>query len=184
MTTSFPIPGGEATFRDKLKVRQRNLIEDAQGALMALVSKIPPEILSAAAGDELPAGTVVQLTAEDGRELRRLQREVTEARLIAYLESWTLPRPLPTMETLGDEDEDVYDALMDAVDRLELAKRPTSVDFTETPIGTPRNPVESPTPGSESSATPSTAGSDPAGPSTPPSLPAGVPTSTGAPSLV
>lgn len=186
MPTTAPIPDGSATFRDKLKVRQRNLIEDAQAALVTLVGKLPPEVVRLLTGEveTLPEGTTIQLSAEDGREMQRLQREVQEARLVAYLESWTYDRPLPTTETLGDEDEDVYDALMAALDALEAARQPTSVDLSETPIGTPAQPVESPTPGSESSATLSTDGSEPVGASTPSSSSASAPTSTAVPSPV
>ena len=44
------------------------------------------------------------------------------------LDSWTYDRPLPTLETIGDEDEDVYDALLDGVDGVNPADVETNFD--------------------------------------------------------
>jgi hypothetical protein len=46
---------------------------------------------------------------------------VREAAAVALLKSWTLDRPLPTLETIGDLPDDLYEALLDEVGGVSAA---------------------------------------------------------------
>jgi hypothetical protein len=80
-----------------------------------------------------------------------------EASAVALLASWTLDRPLPKLDTIGDLPEDLYDALLDAVGGVSAAELEVNFEVTN-----PKAPGydETPTPGSESSNTPSEPAAD------------------------
>ena len=159
MGTEVAIPGGTAVVRapSELRVRHRRVVESAALAAAALIQRLEPGT------DELPG----DLSAEEAGKLLTLQ----DATIVASLESWTLPDPLPTLETVGDLPVGVYDALAEATRRTgaELALRGT--DFSARPIKEesptepsgssngslvaeqPNPPTSSPEPAGESSAT-------------------------------
>lgn len=69
-----------------------------------------------------------------------------EATAVAMLHAWTLrnpdnsPRPLPTLQTIGDLPEAVYDALLDAVGGVSATDLET--DFGPTPASVGDSPFE------------------------------------------
>jgi hypothetical protein len=101
------IPGGTAELRDRLdiKIRHRRMIEAAAVAASAAMAKLP---------DNIPAEQLKQtevetlsLTRQEATTLFELQ----DATIVASLASWTLDEPLPNLDTIGDLEQDVYDAL-------------------------------------------------------------------------
>ncbi len=99
------IPGGTAVLREKqdIKVRQRQLVEAAYIPASAAMAKLPGNI------EELKDFDLSKsdITISEAQTLFDLQ----SATIVAALASWTLDAPLPTMETVGDLDQDVYDEL-------------------------------------------------------------------------
>lgn len=150
MSKTIDIPGGQATLRDpnELKVRQRRLIEAARADLAISMSKITPELLESAQGaDREDAARLgremlaqgVNFGTEDWRRIWAFQ----DATIIALLESWTLPDALPTMETIEDMDEVVYDVLADATKQegAAMAQGEAAADFSPNPDqGRPTGP--------------------------------------------
>jgi hypothetical protein len=102
------IPGGTATLREKddIKVRQRQLVESRIVAAASALEKLPNEI------DELAAFDITKsnLTAAEADSIFDLQN----ATIVAALASWSLSDPIPTMDTVGDLDQNLYDALSTA----------------------------------------------------------------------
>jgi hypothetical protein len=106
------IPGGTASLREAedIKVRQRQLVESAYVPALAAMAKLPTS------SEELEAFDVnnATLTRQETASLFELQN----ATIIAALESWSLPDPIPNMDTIGDLDQDVFDALSEATASL------------------------------------------------------------------
>lgn len=102
------IPGGTAELREKheIKVRHKRLVEIASIGAAGALAKLPAD------QDELESATLAELdlTSEEAERLFALQ----DATIIASLDSWTLPGPIPTLATIGDLDPDVFDALAEA----------------------------------------------------------------------
>lgn len=99
------IPGGTATLREKddIKVRQRQLVESRAVAAASALEKLPED------RDELEGFDITQsgLTGAEADALFDLQ----SATIVAAIASWSLPGPIPTMDTIGDLDGDLYDEL-------------------------------------------------------------------------
>lgn len=116
------IPGGTAELREgaDLKVRHRRLIEAAAIAAGAALPKLPTNL------EELESLDIatLDLSIEETNSLFALQ----DATIVAAVASWTLPGPLPTLETAGDLDTAVYDALAEATREMGAATA-TGVDF-------------------------------------------------------
>jgi hypothetical protein len=109
------IPGGNAQLREKheIKVRHRRLVESASVGAAVALAKLPSDEA------ELEAATLadLDLTTDEADGLFKLQ----DATIVAALDSWTLPDPIPTLSTVGDLDPDVYDALAEASRELGTA---------------------------------------------------------------
>ena len=123
---TIDIPGGSASLREQedLKVRHEQLVE---GALVGAASAIIK--LQSAAGDEagvdISSINVVKLGL-DRKEIAAVY-ELQDAKVVASLASWTLPEPIPTMDTIGDLDPALYRELTFAV--RDLGTEP-GVDFS------------------------------------------------------
>lgn len=170
MSTIVKLPGGAtATLRDpaSLKVRQRRIIEVAGLSAANIISRIPQESAGGSPDEIEGAIGSLELSRADSTALMDLQ----DATIVAFLESWTLPQPLPTMDTVGDMDLDVYDALAQATKELGAPLAAGTVDFSPKPMT-----VDSPTVPSSSSDTHLTA--DPQTTPTQPSSPDGTSTAT------
>lgn len=137
------IPGGNAQLREKteIKVRHRRLVESASVGAAVALSKLPSDPA------ELEAATLadLRLTTDEADGLFKLQ----DATIVAALDSWTLPDPIPTLTTVGDLAPDVYDALAEA--SRELGTAIATEDF-DPPAPTDPALEESPTSPSDDSA--------------------------------
>lgn len=109
------IPGGSATLRDKEDTKQRHkrLVQSAAIAAAPLLSKLPEDV---AERESMTEAEVMALAA-NRQEVESLF-ELQDATIVALLMSWTLPDPLPDMDTIGDLDPEVYEALSKAVSSL------------------------------------------------------------------
>ncbi len=116
------IPGGTAELREKLdmKVRHRRLVESAALAAASAVAKLPGD------REELEALDMskLDLTKDEADGLFALQ----DATIIATLASWTLPDALPTVGTVQDLDQELYDALAAATSDIGTSIA-TGIDF-------------------------------------------------------
>lgn len=113
MTTTVDIPGGEVTLRNPraLTERQRRLLTRVQGRMGSMLGKIR------AAGFDPDADDVEStIDAEklhfDAEDVD-LSFELNDAGIIAFVQSWTLDLPLPTMETVTDLPGDLYSRLQE-----------------------------------------------------------------------
>jgi len=153
------IPGGTARLRSKLvSERQFRIVETAFMAANSAIKKVREAVPESEREDPNALGAAfekVSLSRQEAAAILDLQ----DAAIVAFLESWTLPRPLPTMDTVGDLERDLYRALAEATRGLGASAALGHVDFS------PQKPGENPTGSSESSGTPSEAGAD--NPSTP-----------------
>lgn len=134
MGTTVEIPGGTAVIRtaSELRVRHRRVVETAALAAADIVGRLAPE----------DGAMPTDLSPEDAGKLLVLQ----DATIVACLESWTLPEPLPTLATVGDLSVEVYDALAKATRESGAEAALRGIDFSPRPIG-----EESPTEPSGSS---------------------------------
>lgn len=147
---TIPIPGGAATFREseELRGRDRKIIKAAAHAAVFTAAKLPPSVI-AARDDGEPVEELEQRVRADAASVSMNMadmltfEDVREVAVIATLASWTLDRPLPTLETIGDLPGDLYEALLDAA-----APLPASADDTDF---SPTRDKESPTSPSGSS---------------------------------
>lgn len=130
------IPGGQVTLRDaaELNVRQRRRIEVIAMQLGPVMSKL--EKVTATSGmDDLDLS----------EHQASLVFDLQDATILSAVASWTLDRPIPTAETVGDLDVALYDALAAATATLVATVAP--VDFSPS-----ANPEDgSPTGGSDGS---------------------------------
>ena len=146
MTTKKDIPGGFAIFRDtdELRARDRNLVKAAAMAASSAIQKLPESVQEGPKEGETPEDAAVRLepmmesvnfTWQESLALIELR----QASVVAMLQEWSLDKPLPTMETIGDLDPDLYDALDAAIGGVTAVA--ASVDFDPQPPG--ENPTGS-----------------------------------------
>lgn len=132
------IPGGVARFKDRNEMRGRDskMVKAATIAAQGALAKLPDEARpkpgesekdAAVRMEEVLKTTKLDLTQEEAMALLSMK----EAIVVAYLASWTLDIPLPTLETIGDLPEEIYDALDNAVGGEYLTV--TSPDFSPGP---------------------------------------------------
>lgn len=127
MSQSIPIPGGYAVFRENLKVRQRRLIETAGIQAVRALGKLPNEVTKGEIDPTTVALDALDLSDSEADSIFFIQ----DAAILAYLESWTLDRPLPTKETIGDLEVELYDALVEGARKVQ-EKAPPVVNFATT----------------------------------------------------
>lgn len=122
------IPGGTAQFktREELRARDTKLVKAATLSAQPAIEKLgaDAEIKKGETEEEATARLSkllkekeIVFTTQEAMSLLGLY----EAMVVAYLHSWTIERPLPTVDTIGDLPEALYEALEDAV-RGEVVK--------------------------------------------------------------
>ena len=97
------IPGGTATLKDTLTIRERRAIQHIALSAMSLANQL--------------TGDSVALNPTDAGLLMDTQDQMTDATLIAYLVEWSLGKPPPTLDTIDEMDADVYDAINAAIEK-------------------------------------------------------------------
>jgi hypothetical protein len=132
------IPGGTATLREKpdVKVRHRRLVEAAAIEAAPVLAKLPGDEATREAMTE----TEVLALGVSRKEVHSLF-ELQDATIVALLASWSLPGELPDMDTIGDLDPELYDALSKASGGLGAditgetfePPKPDSPGFAESP---------------------------------------------------
>jgi hypothetical protein len=133
------IPGGTATFREEGELRGRDskLVKAAAIAAQSALEKLPDDAQPKPGETReqtaerligLMKNIKLDLTQEEAMRLMSMK----EAIVIAYLASWTLDLPLPTLETIGDLPGPIYDALDEAVGG-EYIKVKIGTDFSPSP---------------------------------------------------
>jgi hypothetical protein len=156
------IPGGTAVLRDRadIRTRDRQLVEAAMIAASSAFRKLPDGLAEApenatdaekAKVEEANREVLAKsesLTLEEGLTLGQYKSAV----IVAMVQSWTLPEPLPTMATIGDLPADLFDALETAINPLGAAKDALEATEFDPP---PRFDKASPTTGSSDSEEPS-----------------------------
>jgi hypothetical protein len=121
------LPGGHsAEVREKLKVGARDLMRRHGAGVAAALRGVGP----------VTDPNNLVLGANEVELFQRFQY----ACIVALVESWTLPDPLPTMETIQDMDAEVYDVLADAVAPLAM-KLIAGVEFGPDGAGDPSSPT-------------------------------------------
>jgi hypothetical protein len=158
------IPGGEATLREKpdVKVRHRRLVEAAAIEAAPVLAKLPGDEATREAMTETEV-LALGVSRKEAHSLFELQ----DATIVALLASWTLPGDLPDMDTIGDLDPELYDALSKASGGL-------GADIT----GETFEPPNPGSPGFDESPTVPSASSEPGLRADPEPTPADVPAST------
>jgi hypothetical protein len=137
---TIEIPGGIAKIKDQKDLRGRDtkLIKAYALAAQSVLMKIPDEAQPQTGESKEDAGKrlevylkehPLQMTGQEGM----LMLDMKEATMVAYLASWTLDIPLPTMDTIGDLPDEVYQALDDAVGGDAIKVAAASVDFDVNP---------------------------------------------------
>jgi hypothetical protein len=123
------IPGGTASFRergkDEIPGRAIKLIRAATMSAMSALSDYP-EIFEGPRKGESDDDRTERLNERLKGVLLSTQQamiwdNVREATVVGLLASWSLERPLPTLDTIGDLPEDLYLALLDEVGGVSAA---------------------------------------------------------------
>lgn len=116
--------GATATFRSSNEIlgRGKKVIIAAALASMGVLTQVPA-LQGGKREDESPEEFVDRL----GKEVAHASlnpsnyeaiQALKEAAVVAQLASWTLPLPLPTLDTIGDLPGALYDALLGAVSEI------------------------------------------------------------------
>lgn len=92
------------------------VLTKSRAIALALVRRREARQADPAADVEVPV-----LTGEE----RELAFSVTNTAIVTYLEEWRLERPLPTIDTVDDLPQPIYDALAVAATALLVAPKPT-----------------------------------------------------------
>src|SRR5258708_1275941 len=137
------IPGGIAKFktREELRGRDTKLIKAAVISAQSAIEKLGDDAeKKKGETDEQAAKRLtaalrekkISFTTEEAMSILNMR----EAVVVAYLHSWTLDGvtsvPLPTLETIGDLPDKLYEALDEAVGG-ELLNVTTGQDFSPSP---------------------------------------------------
>ena len=151
------IPGGEATLRDKIvSERHHRQLERAGMKVAPVLKKLQPVVgeienqsgttdtalAIAALSDDMPTLNDAELD---------LLYELQDTIIILFLESWTLPKPIPTLETIQDLDRETYTALSEATKTLGAEVMTQTPDFSPTPDKTTPDGKVNPTGSSNTS---------------------------------
>lgn len=125
------ILGGKAQVREAedLTPRQKRRLRDAVSAAGPAIVRLQSRGLEGVVADSV-------LSAADVRRLRELQ----EATACVQLVSWDREEPLPTEETIGDLDTELYDSLIAAIGAIPATD--DSLDFSVNPD--PKAPTDAP----------------------------------------
>jgi hypothetical protein len=138
--------GGWAEVREQqdLRVMHRRAIQAALGAATVAISKIPASMVDvpddpeerAAALEKIDMSEIPSLSMDEMLSISRVQ----EVAVVMFLVAWSLPEPLPTLDTVGDMNIDVFDAIAKVTQKSANALI-NGIDFAPTPKAEPGNPT-------------------------------------------
>lgn len=133
MSTIIEIPGGQATLADPASLTKRQ-----KRALESVFLRLAPVAPKFAAYTQVdPAADTTAELPELSKDEVGLTYELQDVAIITFLESWTLDRPLPTLDTVGDLPEPLYDALEAATTPLVLTPGPDFSPHPDPTVGGP-----------------------------------------------
>lgn len=132
------IPGGTATLRDTISVGKRREIRRLSLGALGVMSKVQ----NLSEDSSLADLAQLEMQPDDAKVMFDVQDATQDATILAFLESWTLDQPLPTADTIGELDAELYDALAEGVNKIGVLG---GVDTSVNPA------KDSPTDGSPSS---------------------------------
>ena len=134
---TISIPGGTAVLRDRpeeLKERHHRLMDTAMVAALPAFEKIKDKEAWESDGVDVRSA---KLTRQEAAALMERQ----DAQVVALLQSWSLDRSLPDLDTIQDLDRETYSALVEAArtvgNETDVFGRP---DFSEKPGENPTVP--------------------------------------------
>lgn len=137
---TIEIPGGIARIKDgeDLRGRDTKLIKAAAIAAQNVLLKIPEEARpKPGESREEAANRMQKYLLENPMDLTAaeamLMLNMKEAVMVAYLASWSLELPLPTLETIGDLPAPIYQALDDATGGDVVNAAVSNVNFDVNP---------------------------------------------------
>lgn len=156
------IPGGEATLRDKIvSERHHRQLERAGMKVAPVLKKLQPIVgdiegqSTAETADATDTALALAALSDDMPTLNDteldLLYELQDTIIILFLESWTLPKPIPTLETIQDLDRETYTALSEATKTLGAEVMTQTPDFSPTPDKTTPDGKVNPTGSSNTS---------------------------------
>jgi len=149
--------GGWAEIRapeDIKSVRLRRMMRSAATAVTPAMRKMPGDLPTDPEELELVDMGAIGLSYEEAEAMQRLQ-EIT---VVVFLVRWSRKEPLPTVDTIGNMDDDLFQALAKATqkDAAKYLLDDGTPDFDPNPVPEPGNPTGrdsgSTTPSSETEA--------------------------------
>ena len=136
------IPGGTASLREhhEIRTRHKQLVELAAVAASAATSKVRAYAKEHNLDDEDLQKVDVAEFGLDLNEARSIY-QLRDAMAVAALASWTLPDPIPDMDTIGDTTPEVSAALYGATASMigpilagtDFEPHPNRPDFDSSP---------------------------------------------------
>lgn len=145
------LPGGgwaEVREATDLKIRHKHMLGSASvnaaRAIGKLEAQLPEDFpkdpkLRASALEALDVTPYLASGALDFDDAQALQK-IQEITVVAFLAKWSLPDAIPTVATVGDMDEDIYEAIAQAT-KDDAARALGGIDFDPTPEDEPGNPT-------------------------------------------
>jgi hypothetical protein len=141
MGTIIELPGGyQATLRDpkQIRERQRRLMLTSIQPLAAIYMRVPRELVEAAAKGDKTAIEAAEASVSGlikNREEAANMSALKDAVIVALLQSWNVPAPLPDILTVQDLETEMYDALVEGTRNFagEIMAASMPTDFSPTP---------------------------------------------------
>lgn len=151
MGTEIEIPGGTAVLRDELNVRQRAAFQAASVAIPKVYRHAIGALLESAKAQAGPDADDEAIRAAVAGKFDEIEwteegflamHHVNVVNAWAYLESWTLDRPLPvTPADMGELPIGVFDALLAAVQSRTVDMILEDAGFTPDGAADPDSPT-------------------------------------------
>ena len=141
--------GGWVELREQadLRVKHKHMMQAAFTGAMVAMTKIPDSVVTLPEDPQERAAAIAELDVNDltakgaltFEEARSLQR-VQEVAVVAFTVAWSLKEPVPTIDTVGDMREEIYDAIAETTQK-EAAATMQGVNFDPTPKAEPGVPT-------------------------------------------
>lgn len=132
------VPGGQVELRDKPNVGGRELIQETLFDMINTLKRKMPDTDV----EKLSDFTQIPIDQIDG-EFLHASNQLQRAGVVAFVKSWSLRDPLPTMSNVGDMDPDVYDVIAKATTPM-IVSAAQGLSFEPSPeaVRDPKAPTE------------------------------------------